>query len=103
MALRDSAAAAASSSSQQQPAAASSSQQQEAVHTIDWDQVRTGSDDDMSLLLSMVEDGMPDQKCKLPPKLRDYYQFREHLYSVNGVILYKDRIVIPPSLRQIVY
>jgi len=58
------------------------------------------SDTDMPLLLSMIEDGMPDQKCRLPPNLRDYYQFREHLYSVDGVILYKDRIVILPSLRQ---
>ena len=54
----------------------------------------------MSLLLSIIENGVPDQKCKLPHKLKDYYQFREHLYSVDGVILYKDRIVIPPSLCQ---
>ena len=40
----------------------------------------------------MVEDSMLDQKCKLTPQLKDYYQFREHLYSVNGVILY-------PSIR----
>jgi len=72
------------------------------IHTIDWDQVHTAtsSDADMSLLLSMIEDGMPDQRCRLPPKLSDYYQFREHLYSVDGVILYKDIIVIPPSFHQ---
>lgn len=38
--------------------------------------------------------------CQLPPQPRDYHQFREHLYSINGVTFYKDRIVISPSLRQ---
>ena len=28
-----------------------------------------------------------------------YHQFRKHLYSSDGVIIYKDRIVIPPSLQ----
>ena len=37
---------------------------------------------------------------RLPLALREYYQFCEHLYTVNGVILYKNCIVIPPSLRQ---
>ena len=35
-----------------------------------------------------------------PPQLREYFQFREHLYTIDGVILYKDRIIIPPSLRE---
>ena len=43
---------------------------------------------------------MPDKVHKLPPQLRGYHQFRNHLYSVDGVIMYKERIVIPPKLRQ---
>jgi nitrate reductase beta subunit len=35
-----------------------------------------------------------------PPQLREYFQFREHLYTIDGVILYRDRIIIPPSLRE---
>ena len=35
----------------------------------------------------------------LPPPIREYHQFRKHLYSSDGVVIYKDRIVIPPSLR----
>lgn len=73
------------------------------THTVNWEQVQTAtsSDDNMLLLLSAIEDGIPDLKHKLSPSIREYHQFREHLYSVDGVIIYKDRIVIPPSLRQL--
>ena len=72
------------------------------IQTVNWNQVRTAtsSDTDMSTLLSIIEEGMPDHTYQLPPQLRDYHQFREHLYSIDGVIIYKGRIVIPPSLRQ---
>ena len=72
------------------------------LQTVDWNQVRTAtnSDADMLSLLSIIEAGMPDHRGQLPPELKDYHQFREHLYSIDGVIIYKNRIVIPPSLRQ---
>ena len=51
------------------------------IHTVNWNQVRiaTSSDTDMLLLLSTIEEGMPDHRRQLPPQLRDYHQFREHL------------------------
>ena len=71
------------------------------THTVNWEQVQvaTSSDDNMLLLLSAIENGIPEFKHQLPPPIREYYQFRRHLYSSDGVIIYKDRIVIPPSLR----
>ena len=71
------------------------------IHTTDWNQVRidTSSDADMLSLLSIVEEGVPDYRHQLPPQLRDYHPIREHLYSIDGVVMYKDRIVILPSLR----
>lgn len=75
-----------------------------ALHTIavTWDRVRvaTASGCDMVHLMSIIESGFPNFRHELPPALREYYQFRDHLYTVDSVILYKDRIVIPPSLRQ---
>lgn len=83
------------------PAASSASS---ALHTIafTWDRVKvaTVSDGDMVHLMSIIESVFPNFCHELPPVLREYYQFRDHLYTVDGVILYKDRIVIPPSLRQ---
>ena len=61
----------------------------ETIQTIDWNQVRTAtnSDTDMFPLLFIIEEGMPDHKRQFPPQLRDYYQFREHLYSIDEVIV----------------
>lgn len=59
----------------------------------------TTSDNMMAHLVSIIEFGFPAFHHELPPALQEYYQFWEHLYTVDGVILHKDRIVIPPSLR----
>lgn len=50
--------------------------------------------------MSLIKSGFPNFRHELPPALREYYQFCDHLYTVDGVILYKDRIVVPPLLHQ---
>ena len=74
----------------------------QSLQSVSWNRVRTAtnSDEDMMLLMSAIEDGIPEQRHELPPSIREYHQFREHLYTIDGVIIYKDRIVIPPALRQ---
>ena len=70
------------------------------TQVVDWEQVQIAtSDENMFLLLSIIEDGFPESKCQLPSPIREYHQFRKHLYSSDGVVIYKDRIVIPPRLR----
>ena len=72
------------------------------LRSVTWDRVRTAtaSDDHMQTLLGIIESGMPEYRHELPQPLREYFQFRDELSSVDGVILYKDRVVIPPSLRE---
>jgi hypothetical protein len=72
------------------------------IKAVTWNRVKleTASDTSMNQLLSIIEDGMPDHSHELPPQLREYHQFRDDLYTVDGVVLYKDRVVVPPSLRQ---
>ena len=67
-----------------------------------FDKVReaTTSDPTMFRLLETIEDGMPDTKLQLSPYLREYFNFREHLSTTDGVVLYKDRVLIPPVLRE---
>ena len=74
----------------------------ESLQSITWDRTRqeTASDENMHLLMSIIENGMPKFRHELPIPLRAYHQFREHLHTIDGVVIYKDRIVIPPSLRE---
>ena len=73
-----------------------------AVRSVTWDRVctATASDNSMNELINFIESGIPEFRHEFPPQLREYFQFREHLYTIDGVILYKDRIIIPPSLRE---
>ena len=68
---------------------------------VTWNKVRvaTSSDENLQNLLAIIESGFPEKCEELPPPLREFHRFREHLSTVDGVIMYKDRIIIPPSLR----
>ncbi len=72
------------------------------IKAITWDEVRTAtsSDPELVALLSLIEDGIPDTPSSLSPTLRPFHHIRQHLCSSDGVILFKDRIVVPTSLRQ---
>ena len=82
----------------------------EAIATVDsiaavtWDAVQeaTNSDNDMMTLMEFIESGFPTDSQDLPSAIQVYHQFRDQLSTVDGVVLYKDRIVIPPSLRGII-
>ena len=71
------------------------------IQSVTWDAVRlaTSSDDSMLTLIDFIEEGFPARRDELSPELRPYFQFRDDLSCYDGVILYKDRVVIPPSLR----
>ena len=61
------------------------------LHCITRDRFRESiaSDEDPHLFLMLIEDGVPQSHDELPPLLRPYHQYREQLYSTDGVILYK--------------
>jgi len=70
------------------------------VRVITWDTVKqeTNSDAIMLSLLHIVKSGIPTLKTDMPPTLHVYFPHCEHLWTVDGVIMYKSRIIIPPSL-----
>ena len=80
---------------------APSSPSAEVIQSITWDMVRvaTSSDPTMVKLLETIEEGFPETRKTLPPELQQYHQFRDGLTSFDGVVLYRDRVVIPPALR----
>lgn len=68
---------------------------------ITWQRLKeaTTSDDAMQLLLTAIEEGFPDKQADVPTAIRPFHIHRSHLYSADGVAIYKDRVVIPAALR----
>ena len=73
----------------------------ELIKSITWDSVRaaTSSDPDMCTLHDYIRDGFPTTAAEMPPAVRPYHRHRDKLSEYDGVLLYDDRVVIPPSLR----
>jgi len=76
----------------------------DSIQSVTWDKVReeTSSDPAMLDLLNVIENGISDNREEFPLTIIEYFPFREHLSTVDGVVMYKGRVVIPPRLRRIV-
>lgn len=79
-------------------------QSPEVIKSVTWDDIRfaTNSDPMMSFLVQYIEDGIPDSRSEMFQDLRQYHQYRDSLTTFDGVVLYRDRVVIPPCLRDTV-
>ena len=54
------------------------------------------------ILVRLTEDiqrGIPDSSHDMIPEVRQYHKYRHGLVVVDGVVCYKDRVVIPEDLR----
>ena len=73
----------------------------EKVTTISWDCIVKATQEDpaLRLLLEKIESGTLPEICPREDII-PYWQYRKSLYTCDGVIMYKDRVVMPPSLRQ---
>ena len=74
----------------------------EALGAVTWDRVRTAtaSDPAMLELIETIENGFPSKRSDLPQQIQEFFQFKDDLYSIDGVVIYKKRTVIPKSLRK---
>ncbi|KAL8583505.1 hypothetical protein ACOMHN_056315 [Nucella lapillus] len=70
------------------------------LQTVTWEKVQTATASELHHLTEIIQSGFPDNRQDLPAALREYFQFRDDLTTIDGVITYKDHVVIPPSLRQ---
>lgn len=73
----------------------------EHMMSITWErlQTETGNDPGMVSLLQSLRQDFPEDSRHLP-SVGPFWQYRHSLYESFGVLLYNDRVVIPPSLRQ---
>lgn len=57
----------------------------------------TAGDVVMHKLVTLIEQGLSDEST-LPNDLREYNPYRNDLYMVDGVVVYKERVIVPPNL-----
>ena len=71
------------------------------VRAITWELVQEEmvKDQQMMSLLELVNSTFPDEKSEMPANLLEYWPLRHSLYSVDGIVLLKDQLVIPERLR----
>ena len=63
-------------------------------------QVETNKDKQLTKLKEEIQRGMSDSMYDIVTELREFHKFRHGLLVVDGVVCYKNRVVIPESLQQ---
>lgn len=68
---------------------------------ISWDRLALATAADASLghLLRLIEQGTPRPDSSTDDALRSCCPIHDSLYTEDGILLYQDRVVVPPSLR----
>ena len=71
------------------------------IQPISWQQLRdhVSRDNTMKMLCDQISGGFPPEKKLLREELREFWQHRENLSQVDGVPLFKSRVIVPRSLR----
>lgn len=64
--------------------------------TLDLVRSESKNDTEISLLTQAINEGFPKSKGDMPPEMASYWDFKDGLTSINGVVMYMDRVV-PPS------
>ena len=54
----------------------------------------------MKELKTTIRVGWPEDKDRLPVKVRDYFPFREEMTLQNGLVFKGERLVVPESARE---
>ena len=72
-----------------------------AAKAVTIERLKTESNRDVVInsLIEYIKDGFPDDKTRLPVKLQCYFNIRNELTVLDGLVLYGIRIVVPLSLR----
>ena len=73
----------------------------EKVIAVTWERVKSEStkDEFLGRLKKLILEGFPARKQDVSEEMQKYWDAREHLMVTSDVLLYKDRVVIPHSLR----
>ena len=76
------------------------------IRAVTWTEVRehTLRNENLQNLQKKIEDGFQGitSRLDLAPGIREFFQFKDGLSTVDGVILYNNRTVIPSPLRALI-
>ena len=69
---------------------------------ITWEMLKydTAKDDVLTKVIKQVEKGFPDSRHQVHKDVQLYHNYRHQLSTEEGVLCYKNRVVIPTELRQ---
>ena len=69
-----------------------------------WDNIREAglTDEPTRCLLQQIRDGFPPSKKIMPENIREFWRHREELFESDGVVMFKERVVVPLALRKVV-
>ena len=59
----------------------------------------TRNDSELQNLLKVIVDGWPDRQRNVHPQLRPFWPYRDEDVGDDGIVLKRNRIVIPASLQ----
>ena len=81
----------------------------EIVHNLTFTQVKdkqtqqikaaSKDDEEMMLLRRIITEGWPEHKQHIPPQVHQYYSYRDELTVQDGIVLRRQRLVVPKTLR----
>lgn len=60
----------------------------------------TAKDTTLMALCEVITKGWPDRRAECPSHLHDYWNYRDELSMVDGMVIKDTRLVIPKALRQ---
>ena len=74
------------------------------LKVISWQNVENASRNDpiLTQLSTIIRQGFPNDIGSTPTELKPYFKFRNQLTTTGGAIMFKNRVVIPHSLRKLV-
>lgn len=62
-------------------------------------QEETSKDNQLNVLKKIIHDGWPEEKKKCPPVVTEFWDHRDELSVINGIMFKGEKITIPASLH----
>ena len=59
----------------------------------------TSDDPDLQEVINVIMSGWPDERTKVPPSVRPYYEYKDELAVYDGIVFRGECVVIPKVMQ----